>query len=537
MLTWTLWCGLLFVLWIYFLWSRRRFYLLTLKIPGPLGYPILGMAHWLWNREDILNAFAIFLEKHGPTIFSWLGPIPFMIVSDPQVVQDIFTSPHCINKGIIYKAVDDGAGIGLFSLTDPRWSLHRKLLNPAFSHKMLLSFLPIFNQETGLLLDQLKPLQDDGEKNLIPLLQRFALGIATQTTMGRNVKSAECFRSNNLLERYQCMLETMTDMCFSPWLNSKWIRQLLGKESHYHQAKTEIRLFIRKVSMKHGKLFSPDSLCVYFQLIEKKLADDEKEELPAIQSSEQKNIFLNLAMDIMKRGVFNWKNVEDESNIIVFGAFETSANAAYYTLMLLAMFPEYQEKAFEEIKSLFPQTGDFEVTYEDTQQMVYLDLILNESMRVVPPVPVVSRQTSQDVKLSNGIVIPQGVQIAIDIFHIHRSKKIWGPDAETFNPDHFLPHNFREKHPYAYIPFTKGIRNCIGGKTIYVYFGICNVSITEINLLLGWRYALISAKVTLAKLLRNYRFKTSFPFEDLYFVEDITMKLKTVPLLELQTRA
>ncbi|KAH8330701.1 hypothetical protein KR067_006615 [Drosophila pandora] len=497
MLTWTLWCGLLFLLWFYFLWSRRRFYLLTLQIPGPLGYPLLGMAHWLWHREDILNAFGYYLDKHGPTIFSWLGPIPFMIVSDPQVAQDILTSPHCINKGIIYKAVDDGAGTGLFSLTDPRWSIHRKLLNPAFGHKVLLSFLPIFNKETNLLLDKLKPLQDDGEKNLIPLLQSFTLGIATQTTMGSDVKSEENFRSHSLLERYQCVLETMTDMCFSPWLNSRWIRQLAGKESHYYQAKTEIRQFIRK-------------------LIEKKLNEDEEREeapLPVIQSNDQKNIFLNLATDLLRRGVFSWKNVEDESNIIVFGAFETTANTVYYTLMLLAMFPEYQEKAFDEIKSLFPKTDDFEVTYADTQQMVYLDLILNESMRVVPPVPVVSRQTSQDLKLSNGIVIPQGVQIAIDMFHMHRSKQIWGEDAETFNPDHFLPHNIQDKHPYAYIPFTKGIRNCI-----------------------GWRYALISAKVTLAKLLRNYRFKTSFPFKDLYFVEDITMKLKTVPLLELETR-
>lgn len=63
---------------------------------------------------------------------------------------------------------------------DPRWSIHRKLLNPAFGHKVLLSFLPIFNKETTLLLDKLKPLQDDGEKNLIPLLQSFTLGIATR---------------------------------------------------------------------------------------------------------------------------------------------------------------------------------------------------------------------------------------------------------------------------------------------------------------------------------------------------------------------
>ncbi|KAH8375955.1 hypothetical protein KR200_010759 [Drosophila serrata] len=518
MLTWTLWCSLVFLLWFYFLWSRRRFYLFALKVPGPLGYPLLGMAHWLSRREDILNSFAIFLEKHGSVIFSWLGPIPFMIVSDPQVIQDIFTSPHCINKGIIYKAVDDGAGMGLFSLKDPSWSIHRKLLNPAFSHKVLLSFLPIFNRETALLLDQLKPLENDGEKDLIPLLQSFTLSVATrkllnesfflracpfniafilyykETTMGSDAKSEENFRSNSLLERYQCALNTMADMCFSPWLNSRFIRQLVGKESQYYQAKTEIREFIKK-------------------LIQKKMIADAKESsLSSIQSSD-KNIFLNVATDLLRRGVFSWKNVVDESNIIVFGAFETTANTVYYTLMLLAMFPEYQEKAFEEIRSLFPNTGDFEVTYTDIQQMVYLDLILNESMRVVPPVPVVSRQTSQDLKLSNGIVIPQGVQIAIDMFHMHRSKKIWGPEAETFNPDHFLPHNMQDKHPYAFIPFTKGIRNCI-----------------------GWRYALISAKVTLAKLLRNYKFRTSFPFEDLYFVEDITLKLKVVPLIEIQKR-
>ncbi|XP_041564231.1 probable cytochrome P450 313a4 isoform X2 [Drosophila elegans] len=276
-------------------------------------------------------------------------------------------------------------------------------------------------------------------------------------------------------------------MCFSPWLNSRFVRQLLGRESHYFQAKKEVRQFTKK-------------------LIEKHLSENQKETI-------DKNIFLSLAADCLRRGVFNLKNVEDESNSIVFGAFETTSNALYYALMLLAMFPNCQERAFEEIKILFPNTGDFEVTYADTQQMVYLDMILNESMRVIPPVPVVSRQTSQDLKLSNGVVIPRGVQIAIDIYHIHRSKEIWGPEAETFNPDHFLPHNIQEKHPYAFIPFTKGIRNCI-----------------------GWRYALISTKVTLAKLLRNYRFKTSFPFEDLCFVEDIAIKLKTVPLLELQKR-
>ncbi|ALC46388.1 Cyp313a5 [Drosophila busckii] len=493
MLTWQLWFALLFVIWIYLLWTRRSYYLLTLKIPGPLGYPILGMAHKLLKRENVLKEFGYYLQQHGSALFSWLGPIPFLIVADPQMIQDILTSPHCVNKGIIYKAVDDGAGVGLFSLKDPRWSVHRKLLNPAFGHKVLLSFLPTFNDETTTLLQSFDALVGDGEKDLIPLLQSFTLGIATQTTMGSDVKGAEIITNNKLLEDYQCVLETMTDMCFSPWLSSKLIRQLYGKEKRYANSKLEIREFIRK-------------------LIERKLARD-AQETELDNQKQDKNIFLNLATDLLKRGVFNWKNVEDESNVIVFGAFETTANTVSYSLILLSMFPQYQQKAFEEILSLFPDRGDFEVTYADVQQMVYLDLIINESMRVMAPVPVVSRQTSEDVLLTNGIVIPKGVQIAIDIFHLHRSKSIWGEDAETFNPDHFLPHNFQEKHPYAYIPFTKGIRNCI-----------------------GWRYALISAKITLAKLIRNYSFTTSFKFEDLYFVEDITLKFKTVPLIEIHRR-
>ncbi|KAL7734510.1 hypothetical protein ACLKA6_010827 [Drosophila palustris] len=114
----------------------------------------------------------------------------------------------------------------------------------------------------------------------------------------------------------------------------------------------------------------------------------------------------------------------------------------------LPLFPEYQEKAFEEILALFPHIGYFEVSNADTQQMVYLDLILNESMRVIPPVPLLARQTSQDMKLSNGVVILKGLQILINLFHLHRSKEIWGSDAETFNPDSFLP-------------FLKGIRNCL----------------------------------------------------------------------------
>lgn len=71
---------------------------------------------------DILSVLGYHFETQGSTLFSWLGPIPILLVSDPQVTQDIFTSPHCIDKGFLYKAVDDGAGTGLFSIKSTKSS-------------------------------------------------------------------------------------------------------------------------------------------------------------------------------------------------------------------------------------------------------------------------------------------------------------------------------------------------------------------------------------------------------------------------------
>ena len=125
------------------------------------------------------------------------------------------------------------------------------------------------------------------------------------------------------------------------------------------------------------------------------------------------------------------------------------------------MFPECQEKLYAELQSVFPNKDD-EITHEKVQDIYYLECVMNEAMRILPPVPLVGRLCTDDVDIGNGIILPKGVQIAIDIFNLHRDEKIWGPDSKSFNPDHFAKANLANKHPYSFIPFTKGIRNCIG---------------------------------------------------------------------------
>ena len=128
---------------------------------------------------------------------------------------------------------------------------------------------------------------------------------------------------------------------------------------------------------------------------------------------------------------------------------------------MLAMHPQYQEKLYEELCSVFPQKA-FTFTYEDIQELPYLNMVINETLRLQPSAPLIIRQTKENIQLDDNVRLPAGVQVVVPLFHLHRRKDIWGPMADKFNPDNFLPSNLKDKHACAFIPFSKGSRNCIG---------------------------------------------------------------------------
>ncbi|EDV91201.1 probable cytochrome P450 313a4 [Drosophila grimshawi] len=483
MLTNLLWIFLL-TLWIYVLWNRRKYYKLILKLPGSIGYPIIGILHRFFTNEgrSFVNVFGKEIQKWGPVWLCWFGPMPLLVVSDPQISQEILNSPHAMDKARWgYNGLRRIIENGLAVKKDPLWSKHRKALNPAFGHNILISFLPIFNKEAGALVVELDKLVGMGENNLLPHLKNQNLRIATQTTMGNDIKNEQIYRNNTLMNSYNRILEIGSQITHSPWLDNKLMRYLFGIENIFNECHSTIRQLIKK-------------------FIDRTLETD-------LQPKNRSNTFIDVAIDHLKTGVLSHKDVESECHTIVVGAFETTAFTLINILMLMAMYPEYQEKAYEEIKSVFPNREDVEVNYEDIQKMEYLNMVINESLRLFPIFSLIGRQLNQNIRISNGVELPSGLQVFICIYHMHRRKDVWGPEAEVFNPVNCTPQNLEGKHPYAFIPFSKGKRNCI-----------------------GWKYALISMKVTLAKVLRNYKLSTSTRFEDLIIVDYMALKFQDVPM-------
>lgn len=127
---------------------------------------------------------------------------------------------------------------------------------------------------------------------------------------------------------------------------------------------------------------------------------------------------------------------------------------------MLAMHPDVQEKLYRDIVKIMPNSEN--IVYEQLEQLPYLNMIINETLRLVPPIPFIGRETLESCNLTAEITIPRDFQVLIPLFHLHRCKTVWGPNADEFNPDNFLPEEKEKRHPYSYVPYSKGVRNCIG---------------------------------------------------------------------------
>jgi len=120
-------------------------------------------------------------------------------------------------------------------------------------------------------------------------------------------------------------------------------------------------------------------------------------------------------------------------------------------------------------------------TYEDANKLVYLDMVLHESLRLFPPVVTfVSRQLDETVTIDSK-VIPAGVTVQVPVWNIHYDETYW-PDPTAFDPERFSPENKKNLLPITWIPFGIGPRSCI-----------------------GMRFSFIEVKLMLAKMVRLFR--------------------------------
>ena len=113
-------------------------------------------------------------------------------------------------------------------------------------------------------------------------------------------------------------------------------------------------------------------------------------------------------------------------------------------------------------------------------RLEYTERVIKEALRLFPVAPFLARRVQEDTVLC-GKEIPAGSVLVVNVFGAQRDPRHW-PDPLTFDPDRFLGERSAGRHPYCYLPFSAGPRDCIGK-----------------------RYAMMQMKTLLATALRAYR--------------------------------
>ena len=181
--------------------------------------------------------------------------------------------------------------------------------------------------------------------------------------------------------------------------------------------------------------------------------------------------------------------------LILLAGYETTASLLTYASYSLAVHPEIQTQLRQEILEAKNKNNGV-LDYDTLMSLPYLDAVINETLRMYPPLIRIDRDCSEDITLDykgKKIEIKKGDAVIAPIYAIHHMQEYYA-EPETFNPKRFLPENKDQLTPYTFLAFMAGPRNCI-----------------------GMRFALLEAKLALSNLLLEFDFvrspRTSVPLD------------------------
>lgn len=154
-------------------------------------------------------------------------------------------------------------------------------------------------------------------------------------------------------------------------------------------------------------------------------------------------------------------NIRNQVITFLIAGHETSSGALSFALYYLANHPEVADRARAEIYRAWPAGAEPDPAFEQVAKLRYLRHVLDETLRLWPTAPGYMREAREDTLLGGRYPMKAGDAAFVLLPQVHRDPA-WGPDADAFDPDRFLPERAHSRPGHVYKPFGTGIRSCIG---------------------------------------------------------------------------
>nr|XP_033799763.1 cytochrome P450 4V2 isoform X2 [Geotrypetes seraphini] len=484
-------------------------YIRKWRMLSPIHYfarplPLLGNALDLeMDGAAFFQQLILYSEqfRDKPLVKLWIGTVPFLILYNAEVVEDVLSSSKYIEKAYPYKFLEPWLGTGLLTSTGEKWRSQRKMLTPTFHFKILSEFLDVMNEQSNVLVAKLEQHLDKGKFNCFLDMTLCALDIISETAMGKKIYA----QSNSDSEYIQAIYKMSTIIhkrMKHPWLWPDFLYFRLKSGKEHNRNLNILHMFTEKVIKERAseleQLTSTDSF-----------TDGNSDS----RRPKERKAFLDMLLTTTDEEgkKLSLKEIQEEVDTFMFAGHDTTAASMNWALFLLGSHPEVQLKVHNELDEVFGES-DRRATMDDLKKLQYLDAVIKETLRLFPSVPIIGRAAREDCTIG-GFEVPNGTIIVIVPYALHRDPKCF-TDPEEFRPERFLPENYRERNPFAYIPFSAGLRNCI-----------------------GQRFAKMEELVVLSTLLRHFWVEAKQTREELILVGELILRPENGIWIELKKRA
>jgi cytochrome P450 len=391
--------------------------------PGPPRRATFGLLKKL--KADRLGLMAAARAEYGDAVRVVIGPKRLYIFNHPDHAKHVLADNAAnYHKGIGYIESKRALGDGLLTSEGELWRKQRRTIQPVFQHKRIARQADVIVEEAAKLVARLRSFEGGSPVDVLEEITGLTLGVLGRTLLDADLGAFESIGHSFEHVQDQAMFDMETMGMVPAFLP-------LPKQRRFRVARDDLSRIVQALVDERVANPRSDSDDVLSRLIE----STSQETDPGVAA----------------------KRMRDELITLLLAGHETTASTIGWTLYLVDQHPEVWSRLHDEAVSVL---GDRQPVYEDLHHFRYTTMVLNEVMRLYPPVWILTRK-AVGVDEVGGYHVPAGSDVLICPYTLHRHPDYW-EEPERFDPERFDPDLTTNRPRYAYIPFGAGPRFCVG---------------------------------------------------------------------------
>ncbi|XP_077513527.1 cytochrome P450 4V2-like [Amblyomma americanum] len=500
--TWTL--VALVAAWLVKKWCLPwvKVWLALRPVPGPWDWiPFWYLASVYWARRKQLRAdnftaeiFSavreVSKEYEGKTFKGYLFLTPIVGRHTPEAAQAVLTGKLKSDKPVLYRFLKPWLGHkSLLMIGGDAWKTKRRVFSQAFHTNAMDGYLDFMRENADCLVARIEELLKHSPGEPVVCLnnvQKCALDIIGRFALGAEL-GVQRETHGNYGTYFHLLTVLISKRTFQPWNWLDAIYYFTPNGRLFRKTLRKIEDIVQSVLKNRKNVLSH--------------CTDDFGQAPQ-NSDGSCSLFLDsLLLAHMKTPSYTLDEVRKDADFMMFAGSDSSSCAISWSLYLLGLHPEKQRRVQQELEDVLGHHSDRVYTMEDLKRLQYMECCVKETLRMCPPFPFIGKVLDQDLVIE-GHTLPKGISCYINMFSLHRNPDQF-KNPEEYMPERFMSEENGRRHPYAYIPFSAGPKNCIGQK-----------------------FVMMEVKVVLAKILSKFTIESTSPLEQVDMTFEIVLKAK-----------